>query len=39
MTEQPEPEECNANRYGGREDCGCDMCREYIAERDGEEGL
>lgn len=39
MTEQPESDECNASRYGGREICGCDMCREDTAERDSEDGL
>ncbi|WP_256986705.1 hypothetical protein [Streptomyces sp. SS07] len=31
-TEQPDPDECKANQYGGPEDCGCDLCRELVAE-------
>jgi hypothetical protein len=32
-----DPDECHANLYGDRALCGCDMCREYTAERISED--
>ena len=34
---EDEPETCVANRYGGPADCGCDNCREHVAEQEYEE--